>query len=122
MLEVGVPACEFCGEGVVEDAGADLEEVVSAFFGPAHLLFLDHAFGYDLVHGRFHERGRDRLPGAVALSVVGDRGGVRFDVSAELVAAADKPAETLVFDDVGVSEAGSDVVDCFEGTVDVAVL
>ncbi len=36
---------------VVEDAGADLEEEVSSAWGPAHLLFLHHAFADDLVHG-----------------------------------------------------------------------
>ena len=63
---------EVLGEGVVEDPGADLQEQVSAAGAPAHLLLLDHAFGYDLVDGGFGEAGGDPLPGPVALAVVGD--------------------------------------------------
>jgi Plasmid pRiA4b ORF-3-like protein len=47
--EVGVPASVVVGEGVVEDAGADLEEEVCSAGCPAHLLLFDHAFADHLV-------------------------------------------------------------------------
>ena len=49
MGEAGAPAVEVVGEGVVEDAGADLEEEVRSSGAPAHLLLFDHAFADDLV-------------------------------------------------------------------------
>ena len=42
--ESWVPASVVLGEGVVEDAGAYLEEQVCSAGAPAHLLFFDHAF------------------------------------------------------------------------------
>jgi hypothetical protein len=42
--ESGIPAVEVVGELVVEDSDADLKEQVGTLWGPAHLLFFDHAF------------------------------------------------------------------------------
>jgi hypothetical protein len=54
--EVGVPAVEVVGEGVVEDSAADLEELVGASWCPAHLLLLDHASADHLVDRRLGGR------------------------------------------------------------------
>ena len=82
--ESWVPALEGAVEIVVEDLGADLEQEVRSAGCPAHLLFLDHPFADDLVHGGVDERVGDRLAAAVALAVVGDPGGVGVDVVLEL--------------------------------------
>lgn len=41
--EAGVPPFVVVGEGVVEDAGADLEQQVRSSGAPPHLLLFDHA-------------------------------------------------------------------------------
>jgi hypothetical protein len=82
--EAGIPAVKVGSQFVVEDAGADLEEEVGSAWGPAHLLFLDHAFADDLVHGGLDEGAGDGLPGAVVFPVVGDPVGVGPDVGGEL--------------------------------------
>ena len=46
-----VPSVDVVVELAVEDAGADLEEVMGTGRGPSHLLFLHHPFRYDTVHG-----------------------------------------------------------------------
>lgn len=49
-----------------------------------NLLFLDHAFGDELVDGRLGEGSADGLACAVTLPVVGDRAGFGGDVATEL--------------------------------------
>ena len=46
-----VPSVDVVVELAVEDAGADLEEVMGTGRGPLHLLFLHHRFRDDAVHG-----------------------------------------------------------------------
>lgn len=52
----GMPSSDVVVELVVEDAGSDLQQAVSSGGGPAHLLFLDHPFRDDLVHGALGRR------------------------------------------------------------------
>jgi hypothetical protein len=89
--EAWVPAVEVASELVVEDAGADLEQEVGAAGCPAHLLFLDHAFGDDLVDRGLCERGGDGLASTVAFPVVGDPVGVDADVTVELADRFEQP-------------------------------
>jgi hypothetical protein len=57
---------------------------VRAPLGPVHLLLLDHPPANHLIHGRFHERRRDRLAVAISVPVVGDRKLVGLDVMVKL--------------------------------------
>ena len=58
---------------------------MSALLAPLHLLELRETLADDLVHCRFHKRGRDRLAIPPMLAVVGNERLVGLDVRIELV-------------------------------------
>jgi len=69
---------------LIEYSSTNLQEMMSATFGPAHLLLFHKPPAHDLVGGRLRKSRRDRLVVAPAIAVVRDERSVRVDVAAEL--------------------------------------
>ena len=55
LRKLRMPSFKVLPQLSVQDACADLQERVCAALRPSHLLPLDHAFGDDLVDGRFRD-------------------------------------------------------------------
>jgi hypothetical protein len=83
-LEARMPALEITAQLLIEHAGPDLQQPVSARGGPTHLLSLHKPLADNLVDGGFDEAGRDRLTVPLAVRIVRDRGQVGGHVTHEL--------------------------------------
>ena len=80
----GIPADHRRSPFIVEYSGTNLQEMMTAALGPAHLLLFHKPPAHDLIDGRLRKSRRDRLVVAPAIAVVRDERPVRVDVVAEL--------------------------------------
>jgi hypothetical protein len=79
--EAGITMAEGVLERVVQHRSANIEEGLHGRLVSAHLLFLVHALGHDLVDRTFNERRRDRLATSTPGCIVHQHVLVALDVA-----------------------------------------
>ena len=82
--KISVPRPERFRERVVQHRHAHREKRLNGIAVPAHLLSLDHPRRNDLIHRGFGEGGRNRVAASIALTVIGQRIGVRVQIGRQL--------------------------------------
>lgn len=78
--EVCVPAAEGLFKRTVQDVDSDGEKRLDGKPVPAHLLFLDHPFGDNLVNGGLNPSYRNRLISSIALAVIRQGVSIRIQI------------------------------------------
>ncbi|GAB7541358.1 hypothetical protein CS8_010210 [Cupriavidus sp. 8B] len=80
-----MPSFDERSELVIEHGSPNLQKCVRLLWAPGHLLLFDKALAYHLVDGRLDETGGNRLPTAIAVTVVHEEAPVVIEVDDELL-------------------------------------
>jgi hypothetical protein len=59
LIKSGIPTAKSVSQFLIENPGADLEQIMGTSPTPAHLLLFHHPFTDDLVDGRFYKGDRN---------------------------------------------------------------